>query len=118
MILRSPEYCKIPDFHIKLSFHGNPARGLQKAKKIYEKAFGFIRPGASGPRRIREIFLCGILVDFQCSPEFPGFAVKSVDFIENNNSTPPRNPCATNDLLILFASSGHWCGLACQIHEI
>ena len=57
------------------------------------------------------------LVDFQFSHGVPKFAVKSVDFVENSNSTLPRNPCATNDLFILFASIGHWCGLACQIHE-
>ena len=56
------------------------------------------------------------MVGFQFSNEFPEFAVKSVDFIEKSDSTTPRNPCATNHLLILFASRGHWCGLACQIH--
>ena len=37
-------------------------------------------------------------------------------FHRKSDSTTPRNPCATNHLLILFASRGHWCGLACQIH--
>ena len=55
---------------------------------------------------------------FSFSHGIPEFAVESVDFIENSNPTFPRNPCATNDLLILFASSGHWCGLACQNHGI
>ena len=56
------------------------------------------------------------IVDFQFSNRFAEFAVESVDFIEKSDSTTPRNPCATNHLLILFASRGHWCGLACQIH--
>ena len=56
------------------------------------------------------------IVDFQFPNGVPEFAVESVDFIEKSDSTTPRNPCATNHLLILFASSGHWCGLACQIH--
>ena len=55
-------------------------------------------------------------VDSQFPNEFPEFAVESVDFIEKSDSTTPRKPCATNHLLILFASRGHWCGLACQIH--
>ena len=56
------------------------------------------------------------IVCFQFPNELPEFAVKSVDFIEKSDSTTPRNPCATNHLFILFASRGHWCGLACQIH--
>ena len=56
------------------------------------------------------------LVDFQFPNGFLEFAVKSVDFTEKSDSTTPRNPCATNHLFILFASTGHWCGLACQIY--
>ena len=64
----------------------------------------------------QEIIFLQIMVGFQFSHGFPEFAVKSVDFKEKSDSTTPRNPCATNHLLMLFASSGNWCGLACQIH--
>ena len=81
------------------------------------KCIAFIRPGAFGARRTSKmIILQKFWKVFSVSDKSTGFAVKSVGFIENTNSTPSRNPCATNDLLIHFESSGHWCGLACQIH--
>ena len=134
MFLRSPEYCKIHDFHIKsrnqayfmiynismifiendefMEIQSGDSEKLQKDMKRHWFYKAWRIRAAPDQKTI-------ILRKFWKIPSVshasPGLAVKSVGFIENSNPTLPRHLGQTNGLLILFTSSGHWCGLACQI---